>query len=47
MNPGSISLPRGGNEKTFAFITIENGKTTASIMASTLDGIKKIKSLTL
>lgn len=47
MNPGSISLPRGGNEKTFAFITIENGKTTASIMASTLDGIKKIRSLTL
>ncbi len=47
MNPGSISLPRGGNEKTFGFITVENGKTTASIMSSSYTGIKKLKSISL
>ena len=47
MNPGSISLPRGGSGKTFAFITIENGKITASVMEAALDGIRKLKSISL
>ena len=47
MNPGSISLPRGGNERSFAFITIENNKITASVMAAYPGGVKKLKSLSL
>ena len=45
MNPGSISLPRGGNERTFGFLTIEGGKITASVMEYSREGIRKIKSL--
>lgn len=45
MNPGSISLPRGGNERTFGFVTIENGKITASVMAYSHGSVTKIKSV--
>ena len=39
MNPGSISLPRGGSGKTFGFITVEGGKITAAVMESTISGV--------
>ena len=45
MNPGSISLPRGGNGLTFGFLTVEGGKITASVMEYSREGIRKIKSL--
>ena len=45
MNPGSISLPRGGNGLTFGFLTVEGGKITASVREYSREGIRKIKSL--
>lgn len=45
MNPGSISLPRSSKEKTFAFLTFENGKTEAAIMSAENEVVKKIFSL--
>ena len=45
MNPGSITLPRGGFNRTFAFITIENGKSILSIMEYSKD-IKILRTLT-
>ncbi len=45
MNPGSISLPRGGSGLTFGFLTVEGGKITASVMEYSREGIRKIKSL--
>ena len=45
MNPGSISLLRGGNGLTFGFLTVEGGKITASVMEYSREGIRKIKSL--
>ncbi len=47
LNPGSISLPRSSVGKTFAFITIENGKTIVSIMGYDKGGIRMVKTLTV
>lgn len=44
MNPGSITLPRSLSGKTFAFISIENGQTSISIMNYEKE-IKTIKNL--
>lgn len=47
MNPGSISLPRSSVGKTFAFITIESGKTVASVMSYDRGEIRIVKTLTV
>lgn len=45
MNPGSISLPRSCNGKTFGFLTFEGKKIEATIMSAEKDGVKKLASL--
>jgi len=47
LNPGSISLPRSSLGKTFAFITIENGKSTLSVMGWFDGDIRILKTLTI
>lgn len=47
MNPGSISLPRGSSVRSFAFLTIEGGKTVASIMGYEKGEVRILKTLTL
>lgn len=45
INPGSISLPRSSLGRTFAFLIIESGTITASIMSYSRSGIQKLKSI--
>lgn len=47
MNPGSITLPRGGSERSFAFITIEGGRATLSVMGYNDGDVHIIRTLTL